>query len=381
MKIVFVSNYFNHHQKPFSDAISSLKDIEYYFIETQPIEEERLLQGWKIYNGIEYLLRYYEEPKKCMSLIDTADIVMVGSSPAKLMNRRLHESKVIFRYAERQIRSKPSIFQYIWWYIKWHKYYPAKKPVYLLCASAFSAADYSRLGVFREKAYKWGYFPHTSFTDIDSLLKKKQENKIIWVGRLLKLKHPDDVLLVAGRLREEGYQFTIDFLGGGEMEKELRTMAYSMGLNEQVRFLGFHPQEEVHSYMEKAGIFLLTSDFREGWGAVLNEAMNTGCAAIASHAAGSTAFLVRNGENGFVYRSGDTDELYSRIRYLLDYPDEQRRLGKAAYHTITQEWNEAVAAERFVDFSEHILAGEDPRNLFESGPCSKAEMIRNDWFG
>ena len=109
--------------------------------------------------------------------------------------------------------------------------------------------------------------------------------------------------------------------------------------------------------------------------------MNTGCAAIASHAAGSTAFLVRNGENGFVYRSGDTDELYSRIRYLLDYPDEQRRLGKAAYHTITQEWNEAVAAERFVDFSEHILAGEDPRNLFESGPCSKAEMIRNDWFG
>lgn len=381
MKIVFVSNYFNHHQKPFSDAVSSLKNIEYYFIETRQIEEERLLQGWKTYDGIEYILRYYEEPKKCMNLINTADIVVIGSSPAKLMNRRLRESKVIFRYAERQIRSQPSILQTIWWYIKWHRFYPAKKPVYLLCASAFSAADYAEFGIFCDKAFKWGYFPETRNTDIDDLLSKKTVNKIIWVGRLMKLKHPDDVLRVADRLHKEGYQFTIDFLGGGEMEPELRAMAYSMGLNERVRFLGFHPQEEVRSYMEKAGIFLLTSDFREGWGAVLNEAMNAGCAAVASHAAGSTAYLVKNGENGFVYRSGDTNELYTRIKYLLDHPDELRRIGKAAYRTITQVWNETVAAERFVDFSKCILAGEDPRNLFESGPCSKADTIRNDWFG
>lgn len=381
MKIVFVSNYFNHHQKPFSDAVSGLKNTEYYFIETRPIEEERLLQGWKSYQEIKYVLRYYEEPKKCQYLINTADIVVIGSSPAKLVNRRLRESKVIFRCAERQIRSQPSVIKYIWWYIKWHKYYPAKKPVYLLCASAFSAADYAGLGVFRDKAFKWGYFPETKYTDIDSLLNKKQKNKIIWVGRLLKLKHPDDVLLVAGRLRKEGFQFTIEFLGGGEMEQELRDMACSMGLNDTVRFLGFHPQEEIRSYMENAGIFLLTSDFREGWGAVLNEAMNSGCAAIASHAAGSTAFLVKNGENGFVYRSGDTEELYSRVKYLLEHPNEQRRLGKAAYRTITQVWNETVAAERFVDFSGHILAGDDPRDLFESGPCSKAEKLRNDWFG
>ena len=165
------------------------------------------------------------------------------------------------------------------------------------------------------------------------------------------------------------------------MEQELRDMACSMRLNDTVRFLGFHPQEEIRSYMENAGIFLLTSDFREGWGAVLNEAMNSGCAAIASHAAGSTAFLVKNGENGFVYRSGDTEELYSRVKYLLEHPNEQRRLGKAAYRTITQVWNETVAAERFVDLSGHILAGDDPRDLFESGPCSKAEKLRNDWFG
>lgn len=47
---------------------------------------------------------------------------------------------------------------------------------------------------------------------------------------------------------------------------------------------------EVRSYMEKADIYLFTSDFNEGWGAVLNESMNSGCAVVASHAIGSVPF-------------------------------------------------------------------------------------------
>ena len=49
---------------------------------------------------------------------------------------------------------------------------------------------------------------------------------------------------------------------------------------------------------------------QEGWGAVLNEAMNSGCACIASHAIGSAGFLIEHGENGFVYRDGDMDDFY-----------------------------------------------------------------------
>ena len=65
---------------------------------------------------------------------------------------------------------------------------------------------------------------------------------------------------------------------------------------------------------------------------------------------------------------------------ILDNPSEQERMGLAAYHTIVDEWNSDIAAERFMNLSEHILKGEGYPDLYDSGPCSKAEKIRDDWF-
>ena len=42
LKIVFISNYFNHHQKYLSEELNSLTKGNYYFIETEPMESERL---------------------------------------------------------------------------------------------------------------------------------------------------------------------------------------------------------------------------------------------------------------------------------------------------------------------------------------------------
>ena len=63
--------------------------------------------------------------------------------------------------------------------------------------------------------------------------------------------------------------------------------------------------------MEKSSIYLFTSNFDEGWGAVLNESMNSACAVISSHAAGATPFLISHNINGLLYTSGDVDELTS----------------------------------------------------------------------
>lgn len=48
MKIVFLSNYFNHHQQSLSNELFSLTNGNYYFIETMPIEEERVKMGWGV---------------------------------------------------------------------------------------------------------------------------------------------------------------------------------------------------------------------------------------------------------------------------------------------------------------------------------------------
>ena len=81
------------------------------------------------------------------------------------------------------------------------------------------------------------------------------------------------------------------FIGGGECEEELKKYTEQNRLEERVSFTGFLKPEEVRAYMDDADIYLFTSNFEEGWGAVINEAMNSGCAVIASHAVGAAPYI------------------------------------------------------------------------------------------
>ena len=227
--------------------------------------------------------------------------------------------------------------------------------------------------------YRWGYFPETKHYRLEELFAGKNRHTILWVGRFLDLKHPDDALLVAERLKKEGYTFQMEFAGTGVMESRLRNMTASMGLDNCVNFLGPVPSDQVRHLMEQAGIFLFNSDRYEGWGAVLNESMNSGCAVVASHAIGSVPYLMKHNENGLIYKSGDVDGIYQNVKYLLDNPGEQQRLGSASYETITGLWNAEVAAQRLITLSEHLLAGEKYPDLFDEGPCSKAGIVPDDW--
>ena len=137
--------------------------------------------------------------------------------------------------------------------------------------------------------------------------------------------------------------------------------------------------EQVRVNMEKADIFLFTSDFNEGWGAVLNESMNSGCAVVSSHAAGATPFLVSDEKNGFIYESRNITDLYEKIKYLLENSEETKKIGKEAYKTITELWSPKVAANRFLELSNSILNTGNCL-LFSNGPCSPSKPLKNNWY-
>lgn len=379
MRFVFLSNFFNHHQVGVSRKLYAILNGKYSFIETKPMDDDRVILGYECFKD-EYIDNYYQHKEKCDSLINKADVILLGSAPQSLIMTKLKGGSLVFFYTERIYKFPPK------WYetpVRAIKYWYQKgryQNMYLLCSSAYTAADYHRTRTFENRAYKWGYFPEMRKYDIDLLLEKKQKTNILWVGRFLEWKHPDDVLRIAKKLKEAGYAFEIQIGGAGEMEQQLKQMVKELQIEDCVGFLGAIPSYNVRSYMESAGIYLFTSDRQEGWGAVLNEAMNSGCAVVASHAIGSVPYLLKHNENGLVYHSGNVEELYERLTYLLDNPKEQERLGKAAYETIVCEWNAEVAAERLVNLSEHLLLGEKYPDLYKTGPCSRAGILVDDWF-
>lgn len=387
MKVAFVSNSFNHHQKPFCDAMYGIIGDGYSFIETRPIRKERLEMGWGQEEKPAYVRQNYisdDAKETCQKLIDAADMVLFahGSAPDELIRNRIKSNKPVIVYSERIYKAGCAFYKLPWHTVLNYRKGYARKNAYLLCASAYSAGDFGKTMSFIGRRFKWGYFPQTKKYDLDALFRMKAENErtsILWCGRFLQWKHPEVPVLVAERLKRNGYEFEMNIIGSGAMEHQLLNMIEQNNLGDYLNLLGTMRPEEVRRHMETADIFLFTSDFNEGWGAVLNEAMNSGCAVVASHAIGAVPFLVKDGDNGFLYQNDDLDAIYDRVISLVKEPRLREKLGRSAYRTITECWNASVAAERFVQLTEDILS-KKKLTVYTEGPCSMARCLSNGWY-
>ncbi len=373
MKIVFISNFYNHHQAYISKKLYELTGGDYWFISTAELPEDRKKLGYSE-DSEKYVIQYgvnNEKNIRLQALIDSADVVIIGSAPEHLLKNRKAQKKLIVRYSERPLKNGFQWWKYPIRWIKWHKNNPTGVPIYMLCASAYTASDYARFGLFKKRTFRWGYFPECKrYTNFESVLSNKNSKEILWCGRMLDWKHPDDAIAVAERLKNDNYDFQLLIIGKGKMEQELKRIVLQRGLSDVIKFLGSMSPGKVRAHMEHAGIYLFTSDRKEGWGAVLNEAMNSGCAVVASYEAGATPYLINKGINGLVYSSGNVNDIYIKVKYLFDHPEEQRRMGRAAYKTIVHEWNPEIAAERLLMILEKILEGHKFIDIFLDGPCS-----------
>lgn len=374
MKVVFLSNYFNHHQKPFSDAMYKRLGADYVFIETEEMGEFRKKLGYEMESLPEYVLPMkftlanFEAIKE---IINEADVLVTGAAPEKYFKERKKKRKLIFRYSEKMFRKGREPFKYIPRLIK-YQWENRFKNICLLSVGRFAASDYKKLGLFRKKAFKWGYFPETvEYEDTDTLISQKTKNSILWVGRFLKLKHPEACIEIAKRLKQDGYDFAIDMIGTIKNPDKFMGMAAEDDVEDKINLLGAMNPKQVREHMEKAELFLFTSDEREGWGAVVNEAMNSGCVVLASDAAGATSYLIEDGQNGFTYKSGDIDELYSKVKAVLDNENMRKAISKKAYETMRHEWDADVAAERLLDLIKAIQ-NKESLDIFDKGPCSRA---------
>lgn len=378
MKIVTVSIILNIHQAYMADALYEVTGGQYWFVETG---EENLLGdrkgGDSDFTKRPYLIQASKSMssfKKAMWVIREADIVVYGSAPLKYLKERVLTGKITFINSERWLKkgllnllSPNLIKQQLFYYT--HCY---NKPVYALCSSAYASHDYQLMHSFKGRCYKWGYFTQTRNYDIEIVQEEKRSAtvRILWVARFIGWKHPEKMLELALKLHERGINFIIDMIGVGEMFHCIQTQIESMGLSEHVFLHGFVSNSKVLDLMRTHHIFCLTSDKNEGWGAVLNEAMSSGCCPVSSIAAGATPYLVEDGVNGFSFDLKKKDDLLEKVLWLIEHPKERERMSIEAYKTIHEVWCPKNAADQFYKLCDSILSG-NVCNIAD-GPCSKA---------
>ena len=381
MDIVFVSNYYNHHQSPFSEALYKQRGIDYHFVETEKIPEERKKLGYITESASSFVMNYMDADRQrdIISIITDADVVIFGSAPEELMLLRRQSGKLTIRYSERLYKTSLAAWKKPYCYAKDHLKYKDTPKEFLLCASAFASYDFTKACCFPGKMYKWGYFPETRKYDETLLMRGKKSGSILWVGRQLDWKHPEVPILIAEKLKKEDFSFHVDIIGTGVLYGKLKSMIEENRLASCVQLHGPMTPNQVREYMEKSEIYLFSSDRNEGWGAVLNEAMNSGCAVIAGSEIGSVPYLIKDGKNGIVYKNGDLMSAYKAVKDTLLNRDAREKMGINAYRTICSIWNAEEAAKRFVPFVHRLLeTGES--DLYDEGPCSRAEIIKDGWY-
>lgn len=370
MTITFISNFLNHHQLPLClELIKQVGDGLFYFVSCESIPEERSKMGYEDMNTkYPFVVRDYETPEQHQKAIDLAinsDVVILGSASRELSEIRYKQNKLTFLFRERLFKNG-----------SWRRFYPPisralyekytkvrNKNFFFLAASAYAARDVQLCGFKSSKCLKWGYFPVL----LPKVEKSYDKLRILWCGRMIWWKHPEDAVEVARILKERGIPFEMKMIGDGDKRNMVEELIQKYGLNTNIHLHDFMPPEDIRNTMNASNVYLFTSGKQEGWGVVLNEAMNSGCVVIANRNAGSSPYLIEDKKNGILY-DGTFNQLRNAVDRLLD--SDMQAIGDAAFDTMYSTWNPTVAASNLVKFIKSFNGGQGCD--IKCGPCSKA---------
>ena len=355
--LVIISSFVSPHTLPLSVALTQHFD-QVVFISTMPMSEERRKMGYDIADPRITIRNLSDDWQGCADLINEAEAVMLACADFDLVAQRIQMGKSVFITHERLF--KKGLIKLLdprTWRIAKFCRSVRNKPVYLLAIGNNAAKDFRLLGFHRQKIYQFGYFPQTDHYNPEQLQKGSDQCRVLWVGRFVGFKRP---LMALKAFRKLDNNFTLTMAGDGALHSKAKVYAKKHGI--AVTFLGNIPAGEVETQMLQSHILLSTSHKGEGWGAVINEGMNRGCAVVCAREIGCADTLATD-DNAVLF---DTYSVRSLRRALQEAAHRQQELSQKGYDTITREFNAEVAAQRFA-----VLTKDIDKSMWATGLCSK----------
>lgn len=147
--------------------------------------------------------------------------------------------------------------------------------------------------------------------DVDKLFKKNVV-QVMAVGRLVKEKGFDRLLIAAYNLKMQGFEFQLHIIGTGDQYELLQNYISKHNLQEYVILHGY--QINPYSLMKKGDV-LICSSRAEGYSLVIAEAMILGLAIITTPCSGPCE-LVQNGQYGLLV-DNSVDGIFNGLKAVI----------------------------------------------------------------
>jgi glycosyltransferase involved in cell wall biosynthesis len=176
----------------------------------------------------------------------------------------------------------------------------------------------------------------------------------LFAGKLEEKKNPG--LLLQAFVQSEVYRnSSLLIVGNGNLEKELKEQ---YGKYSSIFFLDFQNQSQMPVIYNLADVFVLPSKGPgETWGLSVNEAMACGLPVLVSDKCGCALDLVTPGQNGFVFKSEDLDDICSKLLSFVSFGKPGiKKMGEVSRRKIV-----AFSFEKFCEATEGLLLAHETK--------------------
>jgi len=168
---------------------------------------------------------------------------------------------------------------------------------------------------------------------------QKYPARILFVGRLEPMKGVDTLLAALSILKESGTHFHLRIVGDGSQRESLEAITRSLGLSDDVTFVGSKKHAEVFAEYAQASIFCGLSR-SEALGNVFLEAQAAGCAVLATNV-GGIPDVVKDSVTGYLIPPDDAQTARNALGVLLKHDALREQMGEAGIENAkTYDWPE-----------------------------------------
>lgn len=367
--IVLFSSFLSPHIKPLCDELYALTNKEFCYVATSKVTEERKKLGYEYSENIPYFLDLSEDKNRQQELAYNADCVIIntGSADIDIVSRRLQQNKLTFYLNERIFKRgilkllDPKLWKLLYFNLKYRNC-----NTYLLCLGNAVRKDFERIAFCKNHSFKFGYFPVPTEENKQNTLQK--EKNFVWVARMIDWKRPLFAVKTVQLLNKRGINCRLDMLGDGPLFEKVKEYIQKHNLDNTVTLHGNTENKLVREYMQNSSLLLFTSNKREGWGAVANEALSAGLPVAASRSIGCTGYLV-NEQNGVLFKTHSPRDAAKQIERMLG--GNYEKYCENAKQTMNI-WNAKVAAQRLCFVINEICEKGSLQKDYSDGPMSKA---------
>ncbi len=203
-------------------------------------------------------------------------------------------------------------------------------------------------------------FDPAEFWPIDRAEARRQlrwdtsESVILQLGRMVPRKGVETVIRALACLREShNLRCRLMIVGGESREPDpdvtpeigrLQAVAYGLGVESQVTFVGSRGRSELRTYYSASDVFV-TTPWYEPFGITPLEAMACGVPVVGS-AVGGIKMTVADGETGYLVPPRDPQALADRLALLITHPHLRKKLGESGRKRVQRlfTWDRVGAA-------------------------------------